>query len=194
MGVGVGGAWAAWSLGSDGALGAGGARTIRQLLQRSGPRLLTRMHRVVACACCVATSKPALVIGAIYRFLVKMDISTPLTLTLRGMGWVGPQRGSGLGQRRSGYPPRCPYSAVRKWMPGVCPAGCVGGQATQPGSTRTPCPSVQQSGVGVRHTALLGGDASHVGTDIRAKPSNCAETLKASGTVLGWRHPTDTMW
>ena len=43
-----------------------------------------------------------------------------------------------------------------------------------------------------RHTAQLGGDASHVGTDIRARPSNCAETLKASGTVLGWRHPTDT--
>ena len=43
-----------------------------------------------------------------------------------------------------------------------------------------------------RHIAQLGGDASHVGTDIRARPSNCAETLKASGTVLGWRHPTDT--
>ena len=38
----------------------------------------------------------------------------------------------------------------------------------------------------------LWGDASHVCTDIRARPSNCAETLKASGTVLGWRHPTDT--
>ena len=45
-----------------------------------------------------------------------------------------------------------------------------------------------------RHTAMLGGDAERVGTDIRARPSNCAETLKASGTVLGWRHPTDTMW
>ena len=22
----------------------------------------------------------------------------------------------------------------------------------------------------------------------------CAETLKASGTVMGWRHPTDTMY
>ena len=40
-----------------------------------------------------------------------------------------------------------------------------------------------------RHSAQLGGDACHVGTDIRARPSNCAETLKASGTVLGWRIP-----
>ena len=45
-----------------------------------------------------------------------------------------------------------------------------------------------------RHSAQLGGDACHVGTDKRARPSNCAETLKASGTVLGWRHPTDTTW
>jgi hypothetical protein len=45
-----------------------------------------------------------------------------------------------------------------------------------------------------RHSAQLGGDACHVGTDKRARPSNCAETLKASGTVLGWRHLTDTTW
>ena len=47
----------------------------------------------------------------------------------------------------SGYPPRCPYSTVRKSMPGVRSAGRVGGQATQPGSTRTPSPSVQPGGI-----------------------------------------------
>ena len=34
------------------------------------------------------------------------------------------------------------------------------------------------------HTTLLGGDPEHVGTDIKARPSYCAETLKARGTVL----------
>ena len=43
----------------------------------------------------------------------------------------------------SGYPPRCPYSAVSKEMQAGRQAGSVGGQATQPGSTRTPSPSVQ---------------------------------------------------
>ena len=39
--------------------------------------------------------------------------------------------------------PRCPYSTVRKGMPEMCPAGRVGGQATQPGSTRTSSPTVE---------------------------------------------------
>ena len=69
----------------------------------------------------------------------------------------------------AGVPPAIPITLSASEMPGVCSAGRVG-------------------------AVLLGGDACHIVTDIRARPSNCSETLKASGTVLGWRHPTDTMW
>ncbi len=37
------------------------------------------------------------------------------------------------------------------------------------------------------------GDVGDMGTDIWVRPFNCGETLKASGTALGWRHPTNTM-
>jgi hypothetical protein len=79
----------------------------------------------------------------------------------------------------SGHPPRL---TVHNGMLGMCPAGCVDGQAAQPGSTRTPSSSVQLGALGwSQHccTAQLGGDAQHVGTDTRARPSNCAETLKS---------------
>ena len=75
----------------------------------------------------------------------------------------------------SGYPPSCPYSTVRKSMPGVRSDGRVGGQATQPGSTRTPSPSVQPGG-------------------ITPPGSGATMASRHSGTVLGLRHPTDTMW
>ena len=52
------------------------------------------------------------------------------------------------------------------------------------------CPS--RAGWG--RTALIGGDACHVGTDTRARPLNRAEALKASGTVLWWRHPLTPRW
>ena len=94
----------------------------------------------------------------------------------------------------AGVPPAIPITLSASEMPGVCSAGRVGGQANQPRPTRTPSPSVKRSGDGASHAVLLGGDACHIVTDIRARPSNCSETLKASGTVLGWRHPTDTMW
>jgi hypothetical protein len=80
-------------------------------------------------------------------------------------------KASGRGWRAS---PRCPLSSVRMVIPRVCPAGRVGVQANQPGSARALGPWY---------------DVGHVGTDIWAKPSNCAEALKASGIVLGWRHP-----
>ena len=66
-------------------------------------------------------------------------------------------------------PPAVPSLTVRIWMPGVCPAGCVGGQATQQGSTRTPSPA-RGSGTwrswldqGVRTPLPLGADAGTVG-------------------------------
>ena len=42
--------------------------------------------------------------------------------------------------------------------------------------------------------ATLFCSGAMIATYIRARPPDCSETLKASGTVLGWRHPTDTMW
>jgi hypothetical protein len=37
------------------------------------------------------------------------------------------------------------------------------------------------------------GDAENVGTDIWARPANCAETLKASGTITSWMAITSWM-
>ena len=65
----------------------------------------------------------------------------------------------------------------------------MGGQATPPRSTRTPSPFAAWWCWLVATLPCSGGDAVHVGTDKRARQSNCAKTLKASGTVLGWRHP-----
>ncbi len=70
--------------------------------------------------------------------------------------------------------------AVRMEMLRVWPDGRVGGQADQPGSTRTLSPPVH------------GDDAGHVGTDILARPSNCAGNPKGqrycSGVATSHEH------
>ncbi len=135
-----------------------------------------------------------------------------LTLKGRITGRAGPHRGEDLAGI-VGVPPTTPillllllrFKTSSSWMLGVLPVLTtwhVGGQAAQPGPARTSSPPVQRGGAGVRLTALLGGDARHVGycyivtlgTGTRARQSNCSETLKASGTAMGWRHPTSTMW
>ena len=90
-------------------------------------------------------------VGALRRSRIRLGGYYNAPNTIHN-GWLtrraGPQRGLDGG---SGYPPRCPLSyrsSVRIGMPGVCPAGCVGGQAAHPGSTRTPSPSVQLGAVG----------------------------------------------
>ena len=116
--------------------------------ERRKHRTLTCMPRDVALRVLAATSKPAHVFGASGRIL---------------LGWAGhfiatnPNSNGCLtgGRGRSGFwtgtadiSPAVPFLSVRIGMPGVCSAGCVGGQATQPRSTHTPSPSVQLGGVG----------------------------------------------
>ena len=74
----------------------------------------------------------------IKRCLIVLTFCVSLTAFLQVGYWTG----------AADIPPAVPFLSVRIWMPGVCSAGCVGGQATQPGSTRTPSPSVQLGGVG----------------------------------------------
>ena len=84
---------------------------------------------------------------------------------------------------------------------GVCPAGRVGGQATQSGSTRTPSPAVAVVAVvgstGSGLTPRIYQDSTWeaalatLTTAYWARPTNCAESPKFR-TALGWRHPTST--
>jgi hypothetical protein len=147
---------------------------------RGGKLDTTCDHSCPRCGACVHAHRD-LIVCCTRRSVGWLDTTSLLTTKGRLTGWVGFSgvKVSGRGWRVS--PLLSPF-AVRMEMPRVCPDGRVGGQADQPGSTRTLSPSVH------------GGDAGHVGTDIWARPSNCAETLKASGTALGWRHPTSTMW
>ena len=84
------------------------------------------------------------------------------------------QRGEGLWSGDGGCPPCHPFS--------LSALGCRGcarlaAWAGRPISRDLHAPLVR---------LCMWDDAGHVGTDIWARPSNCAETLKASGTVLGW--------
>ena len=102
--------------------------------------------------------------------------------------WVG---GAAVGRS---YYSILPYPSVRMFLGGGVPAGLVGGRHTQPGSTRTPSPACG-SGKQSYGAASAGRrrwqrrpQAMRVLPRIRARPSNCSESPKASGTVLGWRH------
>ncbi len=91
-------------------------------------------------------------------------------------------------------PPRYPHPTVPVDA-GVCPVltAWAGRRLSQ--DLHTPlyrkCKG-QRGGAGVRRTDPLGGDANHLCRHRHKR--NCSETLKASGTALGWRHPTSTMW
>ena len=76
----------------------------------------------------------------ICRKIRQIRLSTYLTYfrEIRYRLWMG----------AADIPPAVPCLTVRYEMQGVCPAGGVGGQAAQPGSTRTPSPSVQLGAVG----------------------------------------------
>ena len=105
------------------------------------------MLRDVALRVPVATSKSPAVVGAICRF--RDGRGGHYNATNTNITWLMGGRGSsGLWTGTADIPPAVPWLTVRNGMPGVCPAGCVGGQAAQPGSTRTPSPSVQLGAVG----------------------------------------------
>jgi hypothetical protein len=69
-----------------------------------------------------------------------------LTLTINV--WLIGRAGQQLWTGTADIPPAVPWLTVRNGVPRVCPAGCVGGQAAQPGPTRTPSPSEQLGAVG----------------------------------------------
>ena len=74
---------------------------------------------------------------------------------------------------------------------GVCPAGRVGGQATQSGSTRTLSPAVAVVAVvgstdsGLTLYIYLGGGAGNSDHSILGETTICAESPKG-GTAMGW--------
>ena len=85
-------------------------------------------------------------------------------------------RDSGLGAAGIAQAVPIPLSS----MQGVLPAGSVDWQATQQGSTHTPC-----------HPIRLGGDD---GKSAETKGPDCQIWLKPwRPVVLSWRRPTDTM-
>ena len=95
-----------------------------------------------------ATSKSAHVVGAHGRIRVRRAGHFNVTNTNPNGRLTGGGGRSGVWTGAADIPPAVPCHTVRNGMPGVCSAGCVGGQAHQPGSTRTPSPSVQSGGVG----------------------------------------------
>jgi hypothetical protein len=99
-----------------------------------------------------------------------------LTLTLRNISEAEPGGEAGIWTGMTGVSPFCEVLSLLflcMVMLRVCLAGRVGGQANPPGPT---CTSSSSASVG-KHSA--GGDASLMETDIKTRPSNCAETRKA---------------
>ena len=95
--------------------------------------------------------------------------------------WAGTQLGTGLWSGDSGYhPPCCPFS-LSAWRCRECARWAA--WAGRPPSRDLHAPLV-------RLCTWDSDDARHVGTDIWARQSNCAETLQISGTALGKRQPT----
>jgi hypothetical protein len=86
-----------------------------------------------------------------------------------------------------------PLRTVRIGWARVCPVGRVGGQTTQSGSTRTPCPAVAivgSTGSGLTPRIYLGGGAGDADHSIMGETDS--ESPEARGTALSWRHPTST--
>ena len=78
---------------------------------------------------------------------------------------------------------------------GVCPAGLVGGQDTQPGSTRNPSPAVAvvargSSNSGLSTRIYLGGGAGNAAHSTDGPDLPVARNpLRPRDTAPGWRHP-----
>ena len=109
---------------------------------------LTCMPRDVALRVLAATSKSAHVFGASCRILSGWAGHFIATNPNSNRCLTGGRGRSGFWTGTADISPAVPFLSVRIGMPGVCSAGCVGGQATQPRSTHTPSPSVQLGGVG----------------------------------------------
>ena len=110
---------------------------------------LTSMLRDVAlrCACSDFEISSFIWRDATFQHTLKLTLMDSL------MGWVGH---SGFWMGAADIPPAVPCLAVRIWMLRVCPVGCVGWQATQPGSTRTLSPSVHEGRRWARWHRLMG--------------------------------------